>query len=315
MINIEMHGRLGNQIFQYAAARSLQEKTNQTIRMSFRQVDGANTEGNKGWENSLRHFRIKKCEYYSINKNFVSLLPFSKKIIIFIYVASYRVFMRDIHLCYKYQLKWCDLLDKIGVRWLANGFYKFKNKECRNYLLNGSFEASQYFDDIRDKLIEEIVPNENQLAKNAELYKIIYDSNAVCLSVRHFELNGKQKNLYDVCTKAYYKAAIDYMKSVLYEPLFIVFSDDIEWAKGVIDLTNIKYVIESEDNPIWEKLRLMYSCKHFIIPNSTFAWWAQYLGRYEKKVVIGPYKWFNNSFESPLIQDTWIKIDSLGNVR
>ena len=34
---------------------------------------------------------------------------------------------------------------------------------------------------------------------------------------------------------------------------------------------NMKIVFETPNNPIWEKMRLMSACKHFIIYNSTFV--------------------------------------------
>ncbi|MCJ0566811.1 hypothetical protein, partial [Enterococcus cecorum] len=39
MIKIELHGRLGNQLFQYAAARSLYEKNKGRILISYRTIE------------------------------------------------------------------------------------------------------------------------------------------------------------------------------------------------------------------------------------------------------------------------------------
>ena len=52
----------------------------------------------------------------------------------------------------------------------------------------------------------------------------------------------------------------------------------------------------------------MSACKHFVISNSTFSWWCQYLSDNEKTIVIGPKKWNNNSENNSWVQDEWIKI-------
>ena len=314
MIYVEMHGRLGNQMFQYAAARALQEKNQQKIMLSFRQVNGANTEGSTGWENSLRYFKVRDYDTYIGNDSLVNRLPFKLKMICYLYALSYKPLMRNMNVWYNYQIKCCPWLDKSGIRWIANGYYDFKYDYLKDYLLNGAFEAPEYFQDIKDKLLIEFQPIEKEREHNKIIYDQIRTHNSVCLSVRHFQLNGRQSDLYDVCNLKYYQAAINKMKEIVENPLFIVFSDDISWVKKTLDLSNVNIVYETEGNPVWEKLRLMYSCNHFIIPNSTFAWWAQYLCNNKEKVVIGPAKWFNNDFQSPLISQHWIKIDREGHI-
>lgn len=314
MIYVEMHGRLGNQMFQYAAARKLQEETGQKLMFNFKKVIGANTEGTIGWEDSLKDFRVNEYEVVEHCNNLFEKISIVKQLVCMLYAVSYKPFMKNINNWYKYQIKWCPLLDKLGIRWIANGYFDFKNNKERDILLNGSFESPQYFDGIRDILLTEFQPKKELLKQNLELYKIIKNTESVCVSVRHFQLEGHQKTLYDVCTKEYYNSAIKYMKDKLNNPHFIFFSDDLEWVRKVFDTLDLSYSFETPNNPVWEKLRLMCACKHFIIPNSTFAWWAQYLGEYGKKIVIGPNKWFNDSYESPLIRDEWIRISSDGDI-
>ena len=84
------------------------------------------------------------------------------------------------------------------------------------------------------------------------------------------------------------------VKEKVENPVFYIFSntpEDIAWIKEHYDFSeyNVEYV--DLNNPDYEELRLMYSCKHFIISNSTFSWWAQYLGEYENKVVVAPSEW------------------------
>ena len=92
-------------------------------------------------------------------------------------------------------------------------------------------------------------------------------------------------------------------------PVYIIFSDDIEWCRENIKFSeNIYY--EDGTDPVWEKLRLMYSCKHFIISNSTFSWWAQYLSRNNDKIVIAPARWHNSGYTNDIYDENWLLIQN-----
>jgi len=106
-----------------------------------------------------------------------------------------------------------------------------------------------------------------------------------------------------------FQKAIAAIKEHVKQPVFFFFSDDINWVKNNI-ICNDECYFEDNCNPIWECLRLMYSCKHFIISNSTFSWWGQYLSRNENKLVVAPSIWYNIENETAhLLEDNWIKID------
>jgi len=109
----------------------------------------------------------------------------------------------------------------------------------------------------------------------------------------------------------YYSRAIHELKKIVENPLWIVFSDDIQWCrKEFYFLQNVTFVEGNEGTP-WEDLRLMSACKHHIIANSTFSWWGAFLGRDQHGVTCYPKPWFLG-METPNIgvKKEWIAVES-----
>jgi hypothetical protein len=102
--------------------------------------------------------------------------------------------------------------------------------------------------------------------------------------------------------EGYYKDAVNYILEKVNDPKFVVFSDDPEWCRQ-----NLPYpVINFEHH---EDLYLMSQCKHGIGANSTFSWWANWLGEYPGRVCIAPNKWFNAEADTrDIIPERWVKI-------
>jgi hypothetical protein len=83
---------------------------------------------------------------------------------------------------------------------------------------------------------------------------------------------------------------------------FLVFSDDIKWAKEYFaDRDDVEFC--EEEDPV-KALNLMAGCKGVIMANSTFSWWA---GRLSTGKVIAPKQWFKNGDTINLL-DIWQKI-------
>lgn len=113
-----------------------------------------------------------------------------------------------------------------------------------------------------------------------------------------------------VCDLDYYRKCMDIMAGKVDDPVFFIFSDDIPWVKKNLNTQyNIIYI--DNNNPSPEDMRLLYSCKHFIMSNSTFSWWGAYLGDFENKIVLVPKYWSAKKIKSPLIYDGWIAIENM----
>lgn len=106
----------------------------------------------------------------------------------------------------------------------------------------------------------------------------------------------------------------------------IIFSDDIEWCKDAFSAYPFAYFFEGgkpspkEHEPEyktfsptdWIDFFAMTQCDYHIISNSTFAWWAAYLGSKGKPVVY-PYPWFGPALSmidaDLMFPNHWNKID------
>ncbi|MDY2630917.1 MAG: alpha-1,2-fucosyltransferase [Clostridium sp.] len=317
MIRVEMHGRLGNQMFQYATARALQNKVNQEMVFSFRSVlNEKDKEGSVGWGDDLQYLNVKPYKIYKGKKSLLFFKSSIKQIVLtLMYYLSYKPLLLNdpynFQQVYEKQLKWAKLLNRYGIWWFKFGYYPFESKYKGNYLLNGGFEDSRYFNKIRNELILEFTPKKALTSSQLDLITVLKESNSVCLSIRHFVLKDKERNkVFNVCDINYYKKAISVICKKVKNPVFYICSDDLEWVKNKFDFLNDYNVIfeDSKERPEI-KLYIMTQCHHFIVSNSTFSWWAQYLGNYSNKIVVGPSKWYNiPNYVSPLVEKSWIKI-------
>ncbi len=305
MIHVYIRGRLGNQLFQYAFVRMLQ-KYNPEVKVCYHFDDVYSQGGiNEGWENSLKYFNTVDVEERN-NKSSLSLI---QRIILWFYWRKYphKASIEDKHI---YQIKWVKLLNRVGLYYLDLGYFPFFKVLKSDVIVSGNFECDKYFSEIKEDLIREIIPKMPILETNKSLLHMINKTNSVCISIRRgdFVDNSDFSTLLNVCTKKYFEKAIKKMKELVSNAKFFFFSDDINWVKDNISIEGECYY-ENGADPVWEKLRLMYSCKHFIISNSTFSWWAQYLGRFSDKIVIAPSRWYNSDYIPDIIQSNWIKID------
>lgn len=89
-------------------------------------------------------------------------------------------------------------------------------------------------------------------------------------------------------------------------PHFFVFSDDLNWVKENLK-TNVNITFVDSHNDSCNELNIMKHCKNFIISNSTFSWWAQYLSDNLGKVVVAPRPWLRK-IPSDIYMENWITI-------
>lgn len=294
MIYVDLRGRLGNQMFIYAFAYAIsRENNNEPI--CFCGCKDGNSLINYPIENVidgvtefpmniLQRFLLRNYTQYQIKTSRMKTYEYEQK-------------MRLIH-------------QRCGLFLCENGFIKFERKNCRKkkIYIDGYFQSEKYFEKYRDDVKKMFEPKQKVCTENQRIYYRIYsDKTAVCVD---FRLGDYINNpLHGVCTLEYYKRAMEYLNVQLNKPTFYVFSTDVEYIKSVTSDWDYNMVLENGDSPDYEKLRLMSACKHFIITNSTYDWWAQYLSKNPNKIVIAPSKWFAKECPCDIYLDNWKLFD------
>ena len=109
---------------------------------------------------------------------------------------------------------------------------------------------------------------------------------------------------------AYYRAAVRAFPAGVG---FLVFGDDLSiTSKFAKEIGGIN--VASQGLTLKEEFMLMALCDHHIIANSTFSWWAAYLGYRVGKRVIAPRDWYvdaSRSRRNPLLLHYFELLDSI----
>ena len=128
-------------------------------------------------------------------------------------------------------------------------------------------------------------------------------SESVCVAVRLGEY--VKHPVHQVCTPEYYKKAIAIVREKKPNCKIFLFSDDIPMAMNMLGMNSEQVVCEAGTATAAETLFTMAHCKNFIISNSSFNWWAQYLSNSKNKIVIAPSRWYNTDVPCDIYQKDW----------
>lgn len=285
-------GGLGNQMFQYAAARALAIRLNVNVKL-----DLTFLEDRKPKEN----FTFRNFELNCFNTNFeiASKEDISK-------------FRRKS----KLQIIFSSLTGKaIPYHFYEqnSNFSSLFNTLPSHTLLEGYWQTERYFLNIRPLLLKEFVWHSISDQIDTEVCRAVKNSNSVSIHVRRGDYvnNTHINSHHGTCNLNYYKQAIQHMNDLVDSPKFFMFSDDIEWVRKEFNfLESCVFVSNNNKENNNRDMMLMSLCKHNIIANSSFSWWGAWLNRNVSKVIIAPKLWFMEPSRntSDLIPAQWIKI-------
>lgn len=294
MIYVNITGGLGNQMFQYALARKYQLETGQKIILNIYELK--NFKLSRTYQ--LNGFNISKNVEISEKKLpwFVHRRNYLNKILRKISPKLYLSVISKIYNSLIWYLETNVILPKINKK--------------KDIYIGGYWQSSYYFNDIDDVILKEFTAKENLKQENFDLYSKIQNCESICVTIRRGDYisNPEYKKLYYICDEEYFITGVDMIRKQIPSAKVFVFSDDVEWVKKNIEF-NCETYYESGNDNVWEKMRLMSSCKHFVISNSTFSWWAQHLSNNPNKIVYAPSRWYPDGRKCDIYEENWKYID------
>jgi hypothetical protein len=297
MIKVFTLGGLGNQMFQYAAAKALAERLNTgvCIDTSPLHVRLRNTTS-RPYE--LNHFVLSKGQEQVVFSQvrgflFFKIYPKVKKSFLGKMIAkNYALFEEEN--AYMFDSEILSLPD--------------------NSLLLGYFQAEKYFSSS-EKIIREAFRFKQALAgKNLELAKKMKSCNSVSIHIRRGDYLSNKSSFETFCSIAadYYQKAIEHIYTRLENPVFFIFSDEPEKAKKEIPLPQANFIDWNKGTDSYIDMQLMTCCRHNIIANSSFSWWGAWLNPHPNKMVVAPAEWLKDKAANASIKDLlpgkWIRL-------
>lgn len=178
-----------------------------------------------------------------------------------------------------------------------------------SYLFWGYWQNENYFKDIECEIKKVFSFNHVLDKQNQDLLKKIAQIESVSIHIRRGDYIGHDL-LGGICTPVYYQNAINLIKQKVSNPVFFIFSNEIDWCKDNLDIADATYIYGNTGHESYKDMLLMSACKHNIIANSSFSWWGAWLNANAKKIIIAPKKWTNNSKQTDygICPNNWIKI-------
>lgn len=288
MILVRITGGLGNQMFQYAAAKYVAEKTDELIYFD--------TSFYKSPNHIHEVFRLKDFNLEGVSFGRKRFIPLFYTHWLFRKIPGIRRYKHSFQL---------DILQDDFIYSIDD--LKIEN----NTFINGLWHTLFFANEVRSQLLKEFT-SVNIIDKR--FLSIKYDLNTkstVSLHVRRndFVNHQRAKSISGALETDYYSRAMNYFCSSYPDCLFLVFSDDIGWCKENF-VGNHFLFVDPFDNPIYDML-LMASCCHNIMANSTFSWWGAWLNTNPSKVVVYPkdfYKQKSNNEIRFMFDTSWIEL-------
>lgn len=172
--------------------------------------------------------------------------------------------------------------------------------------LHGYWQSPKYFEGVEEALREQLSFSSAAPELDPALTKRLLEENSVALHVRRgdYVTDPAASQKYRLCEPNYYACGVALIRERAAGAPVYVFSDDLSWCRENLSGFGVTEFVDCGSDV--GDFRAMTLCHHHVISNSTFAWWAAWLGYSPKQIVVAPQKWFKNHYdERDLFPPAW----------
>ncbi len=276
MILVEIVGGLANQMIGYAAGRALAEKNKDRLKLDLTSLN----------KDALRKFELDRLsadieiateeEVARIKRKLSNpTAERAKEKIIKILGIRRSYIYKEPHV--GYDQKFFRLSGDVHIK--------------------GDFISRRYFEGIEPLLRRDFRIRGVLSPRSSEYEKSLAVGTSVGIHVRRgdYASNVHTMRFHGLLGVDYYSEAMAVIEKNVGDPVYHVFSDDLEWAReNLKSRAPVRFVDHTSPETSHEDLYLMSKCKHNIIANSTFSYWGAWLNANDGKIVIAPKRWFAN---------------------
>jgi len=294
MVTVLLRGGLGNQMFQYAAGLAFAKREGTRLMLD-------TTFLNDRFPRPRFTYRTYELHTFLIDPQFTRLSKMSSA------VPVPGVWLG-------FDLAFAVAGDVTGIRPMLreSRFDLAESSSGKNVILWGFWQSEKYFMDAREEVRAAFRFRSPLTGDALRMADQIKRTNSVSLSVRRSDYTKSfHVKQFGDTNLDYYRRAIDHIAQKVASPHFFIFSDDIAWCREHIKPPfPTVYVSDALRGSKWGfAMQLSSFCKHQIIANSTFWWWAAWLNDNPQKIVIAPKRWFNREAAGKdIVPSEWMSV-------
>lgn len=290
---VKLKGGLGNQMFQYAYAKLIEKRTGDTVKLDYSAYESL--EGDMVRKPRIMRFCL---TLPAADKNDIaSLCKLSHK-------------GNSLSIWYKVKIY---LESKLNPDYVfePNRAYMDPQTVQEKLYFDGYWQSYRYVEEVKDILTHDFTPVAPLSEKTLAAQKKMQGENAVFVGVRKGDYTQEIEH-YGSFDSVYYQKAMARIEQTVEDPVYYVFSNDVDWCKENMDWGGRQVIYrEPEDQTDdFEELMLMASCKHAIMVNSTYHWWGAALISNPDKIICCPEIWFFDHAPIDILPASYIKISS-----